>query len=377
MNNNTMGGSKFGLSANQALSMARVLVQALAVVVFLASLGATAAGVLSPQIRALIDWLLMTCRDENLPKVMDIVRENSQYKSLLHDVPFRIVFKDQYGLVARLLEAITGKKNITIERLYMQLNFQLKDGARGYILDCLAIDTNGVRYNMEPQIDSSEANDGRALGHLGRVILDAQAEGLDSSKTPEVWIIFLTKATHMNTGKVLYEQTVGQLRNSPLAHIVYYSCGLASKHAKNADDWNTPDEGIDLERWHDLLRWGSDIVTENNDEIYDDELRNRKKFMMDREGEWSNMEVVLASWLQQQIEEKMAANNAVVEKAKAEAKNAKKAQAEEIAKTMIINGATRPYVIKMTGLDSVIVNQVWDSVKAERKAARAASKKSA
>ena len=209
---------------------------------------------------------------------------------------------------------------------------------------------------------------------------------MTSGKTPEVWVIFLTKATHMRTGKVLYEQTIGNLHHRPVIHFVYFSCGLASKLAKDKEAWNKPQEGIELDRWHELLRWGSDLMSESDNEIADEELRERKKYLMDNilEGEWNIMGIELANWLEQEIQEKekkiMAdaesrANAGIAEAdaraaaadARAAAADARAAEAdarvkEQYAKAMLKDGISVKRVSRVTGMDTVLLKQMKKSL---------------
>lgn len=81
------------------------------------------------------------------------------------------------------------------------------------------------------------------------------------------------------------------------------------------------------------------------------------------------MKELLVRWIQQQVEEKMAANIAEIEKAKAEAvrirAEAGEEVAERIARNLLADGVSFRETAKLTGLYISVVVRLRDTMRAE------------
>lgn len=104
-----------------------------------------------------------------------------------------------------ILQVILDKKDLRIEDVVVQKDFKNLQG-RSAILDCVALDQEGIQYNIEIQQEKEGASEKRARYHSGLLDMNTLNAGEKFEKLPESYVIFLTQ------GDILGEQ-------QPICHI--------------------------------------------------------------------------------------------------------------------------------------------------------------
>ncbi len=164
----------------------------------------------------------------------------------------------------------------------MDLSYQVWYGKGKLVLDCNAMDAVGNTYNIDPQTDAEETNDGRALGHIAFLNVEGPGVGLGTAKPHEIRSIFLCSGDPKEKGELLDYQGFAEDRGKFLGNIAYLSSGVALELSQNEAGWQSPQDGIQLERWRDLLRWGRNLAVQCADEIHaDDKLRQAAAAVLD------------------------------------------------------------------------------------------------
>ncbi len=212
--------------------------------------------------------------------------ELAKRQTLLDPIPFFLTFRGEKALLSRLLQAITGKRQLKIKKLSMGLSYQVWYGKGRLVLDCNAMDAAGNTYNIDPQTDAEEANDGRALGHIAFLNVEGPGVGLGTAKPHEIWSIFLCSGDPKEKGELLDYRGFAEDRGKFLGNIAYLSSGVARALTEKNAGWQSPQDGIQLERWQDLLRWGCNLAAQSADEIHaDDKLRQAAAAVLDANAE--------------------------------------------------------------------------------------------
>ncbi len=113
-----------------------------------------------------------------------------------------------------------------------------------------------------------------AINRIALMRVEWESIGLGPEKPREVWDITLSSGDPKEEGQLLYHQTFGDDEGKPIVHMAYLSCGVARDLAQNDNARQNPQDGIDLQRWQDLLQWGVNLGVHNADEVQsDDELK--------------------------------------------------------------------------------------------------------
>lgn len=283
--------------------------------------------------------LMERCGGDWWRQIQAEAEELAGKQTLLDPIPFFLTFRGEKALLSRLLQAITGKKQVKVKKLSMDLQYQVFDGRGKLVLDCNAMDAAGNTYNVDPQTDDEEANDGRALAHIALLSAKGPSVGLGTEKPHEIWSIFLCSGDPKEEGKVLDYQGFAKYRRKSLANIAYLSSGVARELAQHDSGWQDPQGEIELERWQDLLRWGCNLAVQSADEIHaDDKLRQAAAAVLDANTESGQSVLVeeLLRWY-----------------AKAYIQGKK-----EVAKNLFKMELSEMVVCMATGLDSETVHKV-------------------
>lgn len=116
----------------------------------------------------------------------------------------RCLFKDDIALVQMVLRIITGITDLKIIKCQTQKDLKRLGGARSIILDALAEDSTGRRFDIEVQRDDKGADPYRARYHSSVLDVESLRKGRDFSKLPETYIIFITEKDFFGSGKPVY-----------------------------------------------------------------------------------------------------------------------------------------------------------------------------
>ena len=206
-------------------------------------------------------------REEYLSKIPEL--------RLIDDMLARAFF-DDLECAEVFLRAILDKPGLKIVGHIVSSQTQKlihNIGGREVILDVLAEDENGVRYNIEVQRDDSGATLRRARLHLS--LLDARAldRGEDPDSLPETYIVFLTEHDAYKKGVTVWE--------APRIFCWPDECGNETHHGR-ADDGshivfaNAECAARDTSRAAGVMR---DTLRANPEEMETPELRKRMAYL--------------------------------------------------------------------------------------------------
>ena len=154
-------------------------------------------------------------------------REVIRELTMMSDALMRNVLKEP-ACTEYMLQVIL-EKEIKITDVVIQEDHKNLRG-RSAILDCVAKDEDGRRYNLEVQQERSGAAPRRARYHSG--ILDANTlnHGEDYDQLPETFIIFITREDVMKAGLPVYhiERTIEETKEAfgDQAHILYVNARI-------------------------------------------------------------------------------------------------------------------------------------------------------
>ena len=154
-------------------------------------------------------------------------REVIRELTMMSDALMRNVLKEP-ACTEYMLQVIL-EKEIKITDVVIQEDHKNLRG-RSAILDCVAKDEDGRRYNLEVQQERSGAAPRRARYHSG--ILDANTlnHGEDYDQLPETFIIFITREDVMKAGLPVYhiERKIEETKEAfgDQAHILYVNASI-------------------------------------------------------------------------------------------------------------------------------------------------------
>ena len=165
------------------------------------------------------------------------IRLMTKGKNLLNKTYFEVFFREAPHLLEMLLQAITGKKYLHIERVETEVDYRREDGSKGAILDLVAWDTERTVYDTEAQIDEIKAPIGRAIHYADTAGVHSLEEGQDYAENPEVWSIFICEKDPFRQGKLLYHEGYGRISdtNRFLRNYAYLNCSYRKDTAKDSD----------------------------------------------------------------------------------------------------------------------------------------------
>lgn len=152
-------------------------------------------------------------------KYREIIKE----LTMMSDAFMRNVLK-QTECAEYVLRVIMDKKDLRITDVAIQQDHKNLRG-RSAILDCVAEDDSGNRFDIEVQQDSGGASPKRARYHSA--ILDANTlnPGETFEQLPQSYVIFITRDDILGAGLAIYhiEKTIRETHGSfgDQAYIIY------------------------------------------------------------------------------------------------------------------------------------------------------------
>lgn len=177
-------------------------------------------------------------------KYMEIIKG----LTMMSDAFMRNVLKEK-ECAEYVLQVIMEKKDLRIIDVTVQQDHKNLQG-RSAILDCVAEDNSGNRFDIEVQQDAERAAPKRARYHSA--ILDANTlnPGEEFTQLPQSYVIFITRDDVLEDGFAIYhiEKTIKETRKSfgDQAYIIYVDSSVQDDtelgrlmhdfHCKNADE---------------------------------------------------------------------------------------------------------------------------------------------
>lgn len=148
-----------------------------------------------------------------------------------------------------VLQVILEKTDLRVVDVVVQKDHKNLQG-RSAVLDCVAQDADGNRFDIEVQQDNEGASPKRARFHSGLLDMNTLNPSEDFEKLPESYIIFITRNDVLGGGLPIYhvERTIRETGDAfaDRAYILYVTASIQEDtelgrlmhdfHCKNADE---------------------------------------------------------------------------------------------------------------------------------------------
>ena len=122
--------------------------------------------------------------------------------TIFHDIFMRNVFK-QKECSEYVLQIIMGKRDLKVIDQVIQMDFKNLQG-RSAIMDCVALDNKGKKYDIEIQQAGENADPKRARYYSGLMDMNTIDPGEDFTSLPESYVIFITRDDTLGYDKPIY-----------------------------------------------------------------------------------------------------------------------------------------------------------------------------
>ena len=122
--------------------------------------------------------------------------------TIFHDIFMRNVFK-QKECTEYVLQIIMGKRDLKVIDQVIQMDFKNLQG-RSAIMDCVALDNKGKKYDIEIQQAGENADPKRARYYSGLLDMNTIDPGEDFTSLPESYVIFITRDDTLGYDKPIY-----------------------------------------------------------------------------------------------------------------------------------------------------------------------------
>ena len=148
-----------------------------------------------------------------------------------------------------VLQVILGKKDLRVTDVVVQQDNKNLHG-RSAVLDCVARDGDGRRFDVEVQQENEGASPERARFHSSLLDANTLDPGKDFSQLPETYVIFITRNDVLRAGLPIYhiERKIEETGRAfgDRSHIIYVTSSIQEDtelgrlmhdfHCKRADD---------------------------------------------------------------------------------------------------------------------------------------------
>ena len=148
-----------------------------------------------------------------------------------------------------VLQVILEKPDLWVVDVVVQKDHKNLQG-RSAVLDCVAQDADGNRFDIEVQQDNEGASPKRARFHSGLLDMNTLNPSEDFEKLPESYVIFITRNDVLGGGLPIYhvERTIRETGDAfaDRAYILYVTASIQEDtelgrlmhdfHCKNADE---------------------------------------------------------------------------------------------------------------------------------------------
>lgn len=122
--------------------------------------------------------------------------------TIFHDIFMRNVFK-QKECTEYVLQIIMGKRDLKVIDQVIQMDFKNLQG-RSAIMDCVALDNKGKKYDIEIQQAGENADPKRARYYSGLMDMNTIDPGEDFTSLPESYVIFITRDDTLGYDEPIY-----------------------------------------------------------------------------------------------------------------------------------------------------------------------------
>ncbi|WP_242964285.1 hypothetical protein [Eubacterium sp. An3] len=139
-----------------------------------------------------------TFPDEELEKRYQRYREIIKKFTLMSDTFMRNIFK-HIECVEYVLQVIMGRKDLHVVDSVVQKDYKNLQG-RSAILDCVALDIENKRYDVEVQQKNEGASPKRSRYHSGLVDMNTLEAGHEFEELPDSYVIFITRGDVLGLG---------------------------------------------------------------------------------------------------------------------------------------------------------------------------------
>ena len=147
--------------------------------------------------------------------------------TLMSDIFMRNVFKERECL-EYVLQVIMGKQDLRVIDQIIQKDYKNMQG-RSAVMDCVARDSEGKKFDVEIQQDNEGASPKRARYHSGLMDMNTLNPGQDFEELPESYVIFITRDDVLGYGLPIYHisKKIEEVNESfqDEAHIIYVNSG--------------------------------------------------------------------------------------------------------------------------------------------------------
>lgn len=165
--------------------------------------------------------------------------------TIMDDIFMRNVLKDS-TCTEYILKVIMDQDNLKLEDQILQADYKNLQG-RSSILDCIALDNSGRKYNIEFQNADSGASLKRARYHGSLVDANTLKTGQVPNELPDTYIIFITENDTLGCNLPIYHinRTIEETRQRchDQLHIIYVNSSFQDNTAlgKLMHDLHCPD----------------------------------------------------------------------------------------------------------------------------------------
>ena len=208
--------------------------------------------------------------------------------TLMSDIFMRNVFKERECL-EYVLQVIMGKQDLRVIDQIIQKDYKNMQG-RSAVMDCVARDSEGKKFDVEIQQDNEGASPKRARYHSGLMDMNTLNPGQDFEELPESYVIFITRDDVLGYGLPIYHisKKIEEVNESfqDEAHIIYVKSGkqddtelgrlMHDLHCKNADEMHSP---VLAKRVHELkeTQRGVELMCHEMEKIYSEGMESGEK----------------------------------------------------------------------------------------------------
>ena len=156
----------------------------------------------------------------------------------MSDILSQVMFENNTELVEYIIRTIIGIDDLKVIKVEVQKTLPGSSVYRSVRFDIFAVDSKGVKYDIEIQNDIADATPDRARFYLAMIDSHTVKKGIKKIKLNPVYIIFITKEDYFKGKEALYHFIFSEkdthLPFNTEAHIIYLN--LSNKTNKKLLD---------------------------------------------------------------------------------------------------------------------------------------------
>ncbi len=234
-------------------------------------------------------------------------REILRNFTIMSDVFMRNVLKKK-ACTEYILQVIM-EKDLRVVEQELQKDYKNLQG-RSAILDCVVMDAEGKRYDVEIQQDNEGASPKRARYYSGLLDMNTLEAGQDFDELPETYVIFITREDIIGYGLPAYHigRTIREIQVEfrDESHIIYVNSKIQEDtrlgrlmhdmNCKNADEMYSE---VLAERVRELKETekGEEMMCKEMDEIFNEgieigEKKAKQKMVLNLSGMGMDVEQI-------------------------------------------------------------------------------------